>query len=255
MTYPVGRTANLRATFLDRDGNLADPDEVTVNIFDPAEVQVVVDGIPVRESVGQYRYDLELAEDDPIGQWHADWHALIDDLVADGREDFTVTLYAEIESDAANENLLRSRLGEVSKLPYSEQGSDTIFSTAEITEILARFPGDLDSATLEGWERKSARMSNLVDVSESGAQRTMTDKFKQAKQMCDFWRNVVHQGANARAAAMSGRAVGKVLSMREPVTPTFAIGFQPYGLGSGYGFAHDSLVVQAWGVRQHGVKG
>jgi hypothetical protein len=255
MSYPVGRTANLRATFLNRAGELADPDEVTVSVFDPTETPVVVDAIPVRESVGRFRYDLDLAADDPLGQWHIDWHALIDDLVADGREDFAVTLYAEIESDAANENLLRSRLGEVSKLPYSEQGSDTIFSTAEITEILARFPGDLDSATLEGWERKSARMSNLVDVAESGAQRTMTDKFKQAKQMCDFWRNVVHQGANMRAAAMSGRAVGKVLSLREPVTPTFAIGFQPYGLANGFGYSHDSLIVQAWGVRTHGVRG
>lgn len=74
---------------------------------------------------------------------------------------------------------LRSYLGEV--IAEGETDADTMFSDEEIADILT-FKGtsknlsiNLYLAAAEGWERKAARVANLITVQDGGSSRAMSD--------------------------------------------------------------------------------
>lgn len=51
--------------------------------------------------------------------------------------------------------------------------------------------GDEREAVVAIWERKAASYSSLVDVSEAGASRKMSDLYKAALAMADRWRKKI----------------------------------------------------------------
>jgi hypothetical protein len=71
--------------------------------------------------------------------------------------------------------ILRTRVGEG-------------FSDIELGAILDRFKGDMDLATAEVWEIRAGQYSALVDMSESGSSRSMSQMYKNAIELARYFR-------------------------------------------------------------------
>lgn len=78
----------------------------------------------------------------------------------------------------AQEDLLREYLGE--EIPEGGSDSDTMFSHAAVTALLARNTGDLQRAAAEGWSIKAAKYARQVDVSDGTDNRQMSQLHRQA---------------------------------------------------------------------------
>lgn len=83
---------------------------------------------------------------------------------------------------------LRRRIGET--IPAGGSESDTMFTNAQLQDILDAVDGDLDKAALAGWEEKAAEYANLVTVAEGNSSRQMSDLHKNALTMVKHYRDV-----------------------------------------------------------------
>ena len=63
---------------------------------------------------------------------------------------------------------------------------ETSLSDEEIGEIIDQAGGDLNVASRWVWRMKAAEYSTVVDVSESGSSRKMSDMFVHALKMAQF---------------------------------------------------------------------
>lgn len=219
MQYAPGQDALLSVTFTDSNGVPRDPDTISVDIFDPSGNLVVADGVPVQDGVGFWTYTFAIPVDAENGLWKIVWKVSFDGVPTTGEELFDVEPPGILvaPSQLMLHTALRSRVGEVSKLPADQEGSDTMFATSEISEILLLKANDLDAATLEAWERKAARLQRLIDFNESGTERNLSRKFIQAKQMVDYWYRVLASTAQVRSQALAGRVVGVPVRLRGDV--------------------------------------
>jgi len=68
-------------------------------------------------------------------------------------------------------DLLRLYLDDV--MPVD--GSDPMFSDADLQHVLDEALGDPERAAVEGWRWKAAKYASLVDVTEGNASRAMSD--------------------------------------------------------------------------------
>jgi hypothetical protein len=97
---------------------------------------------------------------------------------------------------------LRGLLGE----PVPEGGSadETLFSDAEIQDLLTEAGGNLDRAAYEGWRRVAAHFAQLVDTTEGNAARAMSDLHDHAMKMIAMY-------ARASSGPTEGRTrVGRI---------------------------------------------
>lgn len=102
---------------------------------------------------------------------------------------------------------LRSYLGE--EIPSGGSDADTLFTDDEIADVLT-FKGvgssdvvNMYSATAEGWERKAGKLSDLVNVVQGGATRSMSEAYDHAKDRAEYF----HGLASGRGSPRSGRIV------------------------------------------------
>lgn len=120
----------------------------------------------------------------------------------------------------ANELLLRQRLGE----SYPEDGGeeDTFFLDVEITGLLARNNGGISAAAAEGWRIKAADFAGLMDVADGGSSRKLSQLFRHARQMSEYYESVViaeEEGMDIPAGAGSAASIN--LGRRQPgLAPT-----------------------------------
>jgi hypothetical protein len=77
----------------------------------------------------------------------------------------------------------------------------------------------------EGWRWKMARYSRLIDITESGSDRKMSQKYKHAKEMVAYWKSICGDEETALAAATAGRIVGKAVNLRCTPDPSAASGY------------------------------
>lgn len=212
MPYSQGSTAELEATFTSSYGNPVDPDTVHVDLWDSEGTRVVDNGVPERLSLGTYRYSFAIPEDAPSGLWRIEWQAVVDEMNAFGDEAFVVGSIDVVDHpEQIVQFRLRSRLGEVSR---AGDNSDTMFDDDAIADLISYAGGDIDLATYEGWKRKTAHLARLIDVGESGSDRLLSQRFRQAKSMMDFWAAVVSEIEVSRRSAMTGRVTGSVINLR-----------------------------------------
>lgn len=97
---------------------------------------------------------------------------------------------------SADETLLRLYLGE--SVPDGGAESDTMFTSAQLVALLARAGGDLHRATAEGWSIKAAHYARLVDVSDGGDSRAMSQLHRQALSEHARWSGMVGAGGGTR---------------------------------------------------------
>jgi len=79
---------------------------------------------------------------------------------------------------------LRKLLGE--EVPDGGDASDTLFTDVELAKYIDEAP-DMDRAALEGWRRKAAHFSNLVDVTDGNSTRAMSDLMGHAMDMIKMY--------------------------------------------------------------------
>lgn len=72
---------------------------------------------------------------------------------------------------------VRAKLGE--RIPQDGDDTDTMFTNAEILDLLATY-GGVEGAVLEGWRRKAAEFASLVDTTEGTSKRAMSNLHAQA---------------------------------------------------------------------------
>jgi hypothetical protein len=228
LRFEPGTEPTFFVAFVDDDLNPKDPDSLNVDVLDPFGNLFVTGDDPHRDSTGNYSYTVTLPADASEGIWTVRWNAVRDMHLAQGEEQFEVAVDVNAPPNALDMHApLRSRLGEISSLPAEQNGSDTLFPTAEISEILALTTYDLDRATLEGWERKAGKLSGLINIAESGTQRELSRKFDQARKMVDHWAKTVSVTAEIRRGALAGRVVGKPMNLRDRNSAMFVVGMQP----------------------------
>lgn len=90
---------------------------------------------------------------------------------------------------------VRALLGET--IEVGGVDSDTMFTDAEILDILAVAADDVELAVVEGWRRKAAAYANLVDTSEGTSKRAMSDLHKNALRMVESLTDTSSSGSVA----------------------------------------------------------
>lgn len=92
---------------------------------------------------------------------------------------------------------LRMLLGE--EVPQGGSATDTMFSEAQIANLLELGNDVVEAAAYHGWLAKMAQYANLVTVNEGNASRELTELHKNAKRMVDEYRGWVRTPSRGRA--------------------------------------------------------
>lgn len=215
--FAVGTTAELFANFVKDGAEPVDPSSLAFDIIRiEDDVIVLADAVPERISLGYYKASWDIPNDASLGAYRIHWKVVIEGIPANGYEAFDVgTTEMTTDQQLLNERL-RARLSEEKTDEFGD-GSETMFKDSAIFDMLGMTGNNLNLATLEGWIRKAAKFQRLIDISESGSTRELSQKFKSAKEMIDLWTNRCGKDAEGRLAAMRGRVVGRAVNLREPL--------------------------------------
>lgn len=82
---------------------------------------------------------------------------------------------------SVNAHRVRELLGE--RIPVGGTAEDTMFTDAQIEQLLTDHDNDLDEAVGHGWKIKAAEFANLVDTAEGTSKRSMSDLHQHALRM------------------------------------------------------------------------
>lgn len=81
-----------------------------------------------------------------------------------------------------------------------------------LNEMIDSLDGSVNAAAASIWRRKAASYSSLVDVSESGSSRSMSQLFKQAKEMAMYFQGLADaETAEVAIPTVSGRTRVKAI--------------------------------------------
>ena len=80
---------------------------------------------------------------------------------------------------------LRMYLGE--RIPVNGSENDTLFTDAELQAILDAYPDGFYAAVAEGWAVKAAAYVRLIDISEGGTERMLSQRYRHAYKQLEFW--------------------------------------------------------------------
>lgn len=100
------------------------------------------------------------------------------------------------------------------RLPPGGSEGEAFFSNAEIDDLLEEANNDLNRAAMNGWLAKMAEFAKLIDTDISGANRKLSQMYKQAEGMLRHYASVI----GADADAVVGRVVGRAVNLRETGT-------------------------------------
>lgn len=112
-------------------------------------------------------------------------------------------------SDATDR--LRLLLGE--SIPEGGTEQDTFFTDAQVQALLTDNGDDMNSAAAEGWTMKMARYARLIDMDEAGAARKLSQKYRQAREMTNFFIKGINDAQ--AVSALTYRAKAKVVNLDE----------------------------------------
>lgn len=70
---------------------------------------------------------------------------------------------------------------------YTNEPTQDDWTDQEISDLVDEL--GVSGATAQIWEEKAAEATELVDVKEAGASRSMSQAFEHAKKMAAYWRS------------------------------------------------------------------
>lgn len=86
-----GGSIALTAEFIDSGGNIITPTNVRASIFDPNNILILSDQVPIHQPDGSYSYTYNVATNALLGDWRIHWDATEPGGPVFGDEVFTVT--------------------------------------------------------------------------------------------------------------------------------------------------------------------
>lgn len=102
---------------------------------------------------------------------------------------------------------LRRKLGET--IPAEGTEADTLFTNAQLEDILDDAGRDMTTAAYLGWQAKAAEYANLVTVTEGNSSRNMTDLHTNALKMVKHYEGLVAT-AEVEAAGRGRVVIGTI---------------------------------------------
>lgn len=82
-----------------------------------------------------------------------------------------------------------------------------LFTDAQLGEVLDQFPEHINLASAQVWEIRAGRYHTMVDISESGSSRKMSDLHKNALEMAAYYRKKhAEENAVEEEEAAGGRS-------------------------------------------------
>lgn len=223
MKYVIGDDAVFQASFY-TPGNLPATldDDPTVAFFDPDDVSAL-DGATVvieQTSPATWAATVTIPGDTDPGWYKIVWTALINGVPAVGVENFELVIQGAVVINDLERNL-RRRLRDTLADPGDDSGA--FFLDEEIHSLLAMNGNDVIGAAYDGWLVRAAFYQEHIDIIESGSDRRMSQMFKNAMAMVDFYKKARDGESNTRADAIAGRVVGVVASLRGEYVDAFGI--------------------------------
>lgn len=106
----------------------------------------------------------------------------------------------------------RVRLVLAERIPDGGEDTDTMFLDEDIeTWIAEEGEGVVGNAVyLAGWKAKAAEYANLVNVTEGNSSRAMSDLYKAALQMVEFYQGQVDKDEAASGVGGGHVVIGKI---------------------------------------------
>lgn len=229
MRVLIGSTPTFEGSFFTGSGDPAVLDGPPVVTFfrDGEEVWANLERVVTEVEPGSGRWAAVVTTpSDSVPGWvQIQWLATVLDGAdfITGTESFElVSHYRPIEPGEAM-HILRRRLRDVLTDPADDSGA--FFSDDEIHTFLAINGGNLNAAALDGWLIKAAHFSKFVDVDESGSSRRLSQMFKNAEAMVNFYRKATDADEATTATWRKQGIVGRVASLRGEYNDTFGLQF------------------------------
>lgn len=117
--------------------------------------------------------------------------------------------------------LLRDYLGE--RIPDGGSEDDTFFTDAELEDMITSNPYEVVGAAVTGWAAKAGEYARLIDINESGGQRLLSQKYRQAAAQLKFFQDMLTAqiAADAATVTAAGRSAAgpKVIDLHERCNP------------------------------------
>lgn len=214
MPQKVGQGGTIVLPVIIRDGagTLVDPVDLLVDIINPATVEVVTNGVPVRISTGRYEYTYALDPTAPQGDWQVHWTGTVAGLPATVNDSFTVVEAGTIQVESvADIDLVRWFTDEN---PVGQEVSK--FSDTMLANLLGRHTNNVYSAAADVWAMKAARYAKLIDRNGGGdINREYSTLYRNAAQQATRYRDLANTYQDPRYAVLGRGVVGKAINLRE----------------------------------------
>lgn len=231
MKFETGTEATFTAYFFSEGTTPAVLDETPeVSFYEPDDtpaLEAIVAAV-VNTAPGVWEATITIPDSTEPGWYKILWHGLLDSQDLYGAENFEIVEYGTVVPLTYERNL-RRRLND--KLDDGQDDSEAFYTDDEIHSILAMAGNDVIRASLDGWAIKMAYFQDAIDVIESGAERKMSQLFRQAKQMCDFYRGEV-DAREADIRSSMAPVVGVAASLRNECSDVFGLRYNPFSLST-----------------------
>lgn len=223
MKYVIGDSAVFQASFYTPTNLPATLDEDPTVAFFDIEDNDALGGAVVdieQTSPATWAAQVLIPGDVEPGWYKIVWTALINGVPAVGVENFELVIQGNVVINDLERNL-RRRLRDTLTDPGDDSGA--FFLDEEIHSLLAMNGNDIIGAAYDGWLVRAAFYQDHVDVIESGSDRRMSQMFKNAMAMVEFYRKAKLGNVADKNAAIAGRVVGVVASLRGEYVDTFGL--------------------------------
>lgn len=198
-----GGSVNLTITFKDNAGITFDPSNAHLDLLDPTFAMYANDLTPSRNEYGVYDYSFAVPADALTGTWTARWSG-----ATSGGATYTYSTPFEVYG-VGQVAALAGALGSL-RLLIADSGPEQMFSDDQLMGMLTRNSNHLTAAVAEGWLAKAGKYAGLIDHTESGTDRKLSQMYRQANQQATLWASRAATETAGRTTA--ARVPGKTLA-------------------------------------------
>lgn len=223
MQWAQGAEATHQADFVAQAGGPLDVTDVIASVRDPGGIEVAV-GAGVETAPGSFTFTWTVPEDAEVSPaWRIVWSAEANGSDLGGTEFFEITPPGGTviwEPIMSLRNLVDRQLPTMTE-------DDLFFTNDELHTLLMKNGQSETMAAYEGWVIKAAVAAEQIDNFEGGAERRMSQKFRNAMTLANHFKEIA--SASDRARLRSVRVVGKVVNLRQGIMDPLGIYDVPLG--------------------------
>lgn len=223
MKYVIGDDVTFKASFYNPNNSPATLDaDPTVQFFDGNDNLTLLNAVVefTQTSAAEWSAVAHIPVTTQPGWYKIVWTAMVNGVSVIGSEEFELVLEGYVFINDLEKNL-RRRLRDALIDPESDEGA--FFLNDEIHSLLAMNGRDVIGAAYDGWLIRAAHYQQFVDISESGSDRRLSQQFKNAQAMVEFYRKAKGATDDARNGALSGRVVGATVQLRGEYVDSFGL--------------------------------